>query len=165
MLIIKWECMNKWCTRGTDVRFKSFAEYMDDDQTLWKHTATLMLITVNIFLTSDCSVADLCYNHVSDSVLFITNEQYYSMTDLRISRRWLWTTIFWNLRSCSPVQAYRRFWGKYSCCTTAESIILMIVQIHYTLRFWKILSRVLVTIAGDWIGEQIYWPLTGRNYR
>jgi hypothetical protein len=28
-----------------------------------------------------------------------------------------------------------------------------------------ILSRLLVTIDGVWIGEWIYWPLTGRNYK
>jgi hypothetical protein len=29
----------------------------------------------------------------------------------------------------------------------------------------KILSRLLVTIDGVWIGEQIYLPLTGVNYK
>jgi hypothetical protein len=36
---------------------------------------------------------------------------------------------------------------------------------HVNSIFWLLLSRVLVTVDGVWIGEYIYWTLTSRNYK
>jgi hypothetical protein len=53
---------------------------------------------------------------------------------------------------------------KWTCLEEKQGLGFHSYSKRY-ITFEYVLSRVLVTIDGVWIGEQIYWTLTGRTYK